>query len=450
MPLNRPQDHSDLHLEQIINYLENGELYQVRNLLLTLFPAEIALLLKSLPIDERYQLWGIISPVIMGQILVTLQGEVRIGLIEHTTAKDLVTAASELDARDLANLVGDFTAEVRDKIIQNSGDSRLEEALAYEGGTAASLMDPDILTVRSDVTVDAVLRYLRVQKKLTANMDSLIVTNREKHFRGMVSIAAILTHDADTVIAEIMTDGVAAIPFNMPVSEVATIFEQRDVLSAAVVDELGEVKGRVTLDDVLDVVRDEAEHAVLSAAGLDEEHDLFAPILVSSKRRAVWLGVNLFTAFLASWVIGLFEATIEEIVALAVLMPVVASMGGIAGSQTLTLVIRGLALHQISSSNAMSFLMKELAIGAVNGVIWSIVVALIAAAWFSDMPLGMMLGGAMIINLSCAALAGVLIPLFLQKRGIDPALAGGVLLTTVTDVVGFMSFLGLATIFLLN
>ncbi len=450
MPLNRPQDHSDLHLEQIINYLENGELYQVRNLLLTLFPAEIALLLKSLPIDERYQLWGIISPVIMGQILVTLQGEVRIGLIEHTTAKDLVTAASELDARDLANLVGDFTAEVRDKIIQNSGDSRLEEALAYEGGTAASLMDPDILTVRSDVTVDAVLRYLRVQKKLTANMDSLIVTNREKHFRGMVSIAAILTHDADTVIAEIMTDGVAAIPFNMPVSEVATIFEQRDILSAAVVDELGEVKGRVTLDDVLDVVRDEADHAVLSAAGLDEEHDLFAPILVSSKRRAVWLGVNLFTAFLASWVIGLFEATIEEIVALAVLMPVVASMGGIAGSQTLTLVIRGLALHQISSSNAMAFLMKELAIGAVNGVVWSVVVAFIAAAWFSDMPLGMMLGGAMIINLSCAALAGVLIPLFLQKRGIDPALAGGVLLTTVTDVIGFMSFLGLATIFLLN
>ncbi len=450
MSFNRPQDHSDLHLEQIINYLERGELYQVRSLLLTLFPAEIALLLKSLPIDDRYKLWKIISPEIMGQILVTLQGEVRIGLIEHTTAKDLVTAASQLDARDLANLVGDFTAEVRDKIIQQSGDSRLEEALAYEGGTAASLMDPDILTVRSDVTVDAVLRYLRVQKKITTNMDSLIVTNRENHFRGMVSIAAILTHDANTVISEIMTDGVAAIPLNMPVSEVATIFEQREILSAAVIDESGEVKGRVTLDDILDVVRDEADHAVLSAAGLDEEHDLFAPILVSSKRRAVWLGVNLFTAFLASWVIGLFEATIEEIVALAVLMPVVASMGGIAGSQTLTLVIRGLALHQISSSNAMSFLMKELAIGAVNGVVWSAVVAFIAAAWFSDMSLGMMLGGAMIINLSCAALAGVLIPLFLQKRGIDPALAGGVLLTTVTDVVGFMSFLGLATIFLLN
>ena len=186
-----------------------------------------------------------------------------------------------------------------------------------------------------------------------------------------------------------------------------------------------------------------------SSAGLDEEHDLFAPVLVSAKRRAVWLGVNLFTAFLASWVIGLFEATIDQIVALAVLMPVVASMGGIAGSQTLTLVIRGLALHQISASNAMSFLFKELAVGAVNGVVWSIVVAMIAAAWFSNMPLGMMLGAAMVINLSCAALAGVMIPLFLQKRGIDPALAGGVLLTTVTDVIGFMSFLGLATIFLL-
>lgn len=321
--------------------------------------------------------------------------------------------------------------------------------MSYDGHTAAGLMNLDALTIRADVTVDAVLRYLRAQGKMPANMDSLVVVDRESKYQGVVAIATILTSDTHVIIATIMNAVAEAIPENMPISEVAAIFEHRDILSAAVVDEEGKVTGRISLETVLDVVREEAERAVLSSAGLDEEHDLFSPVLVSARRRAVWLGVNLFTAFLASWVIGLFEATIDQIVALAVLMPVVASMGGIAGSQTLTLVIRGLALHQIAPSNAMSFLFKELAVGAVNGIVWSVVVAMVAAYWFSNMPLGVMLGAAMVINLSCAALAGVLIPLFLHKRGIDPALAGGVLLTTVTDVVGFMSFLGLATIFLL-
>lgn len=450
MPVvNRPQDHSEVHLKQIMNDLDNGALYDARSHLHSLYPAEIALLLRSLPMDYRYQLWDIIAPVAKGQILVALQGEVRIGLIEHATASDLVTAASQLEARDIADLVADFPAEARDKVLKSKGDSRLEAALSYDGNTAAGLMTLDVLTVRADVSVDAVLRYLRVQGKMLANMDSLVVVDRNNYYQGMIAVATILTNDPHMIIAKLMDAKVEAIPLNMPVSEVAIIFEHRDILSAAVIDEQGKVVGRITIDEVVDVIREEADHAVLRSAGLDEEHDLFSPVLVSAKRRAVWLGVNLFTAFLASWVIGLFEATIDQIVALAVLMPVVASMGGIAGSQTLTLVIRGLALHQISSSNAMSFLFKELAVGAVNGVVWSVVVALIAAAWFSNMPLGMMLGGAMIINLSCAALAGVMIPLFLQKRGIDPALAGGVLLTTVTDVIGFMSFLGLATIFLL-
>ena len=448
MPVSRPQDHSDLNLEQIINDLDNGALYDARSHLHSLFPAEIALLLRSLPVDYRYQLWDIMAPEAMGQTLAALHGEVRIGLIERTSAASLMVAASQLEPREMADLVSDFPVGVREKILKSESDSRLEAALSYDGRTAGGLMSMDALPLRGGVTVDATLSYLRAQKKMPANMDSLVVVDRNNHYRGMVSVATILTSDSAMNISKLM-DSSDAIPLNMPVAEVATIFEQRDILSAAVVDEQNVVIGRITLEEVLDVIREEADHAVLSSAGLDEEHDLFAPVLVSAKRRAVWLGVNLFTAFLASWVIGLFEATIDQIVALAVLMPVVASMGGIAGSQTLTLVIRGLALHQISSSNAMAFLFKELAVGAVNGIVWSIVVALIAAAWFSNMPLGMMLGFAMIINLSCAALAGVLIPLFLQKRGIDPALAGGVLLTTVTDVIGFMSFLGLATIFLL-
>ncbi len=448
MPVSRPQDNSELNLEQIINDLDNSALYDARSHLHSLFPAEIALLLRSLPIDYRNQLWDIMAPEAMGQTLAALHGEVRTGLIERTSASNLVIAASQLEPREMADLVTDFPVGVREKILKSESDSRLEAALSYDGRTAGGLMSMDALPLRGDVTVEATLTYLRAQEKMPANMDSLVVVDRNNHYRGMVSVANILTSDSSEIISKLM-DSAEAIPLNMPVAEVATIFEHRDILSAAVVDEQNEVIGRITLEEVLDVIREEADHAVLSSAGLDEEHDLFSPVLVSARRRAVWLGVNLFTAFLASWVIGLFEATIDQIVALAVLMPVVASMGGIAGSQTLTLVIRGLALHQISSSNAMPFLFKELAVGAVNGVVWSIVVALIAAAWFSNMPLGMMLGFAMVINLSCAALAGVLIPLFLQKRGIDPALAGGVLLTTVTDVIGFMSFLGLATIFLL-
>lgn len=449
MQIQRPQDHSDLNLEQIIRDLENGALYDARGHLHKLYPTEIALLLRSLPINYRYQLWRIMAPEAMGQTLAALHGEVRIGLIEHTPASDLVAAASQLEPREMADLVADFSAEVRDKVLKKEGSSRLEAALSYTGHTAGRLMSMDALPVQLEATVEGVLTNLRIQKKMPANMVNISVIDNDNQYQGLVAVASILTSEPKTLISQLMFSA-EAIPSNMPVSEVAAIFEHREILSAAVIDENREVVGRITLEEVLAIIREEADHAVLSSAGLDEEHDLFAPVLVSAKRRAVWLGVNLFTAFLASWVIGLFEATIDQIVALAVLMPVVASMGGIAGSQTLTLVIRGLALHQISSSNAMSFLFKELAIGAVNGVVWSIVVAMIAAAWFSNMPLGMMLGAAMIINLSCAALAGVMIPLFLQRKGIDPALAGGVLLTTVTDVIGFMSFLGLATIFLLN
>ncbi len=449
MSVSIAQEQSDLHLEQIMNDLDGNALYDARGHLHGLYPAEIALLLSSLPIDYRNQIWAIISPEMMGDVLVILQGEVRTGLIEQATAQNLIDASNDLDINDLAVLVGEFPAMVRDKVLEKKGDSRLETALSYDGRTAAGVMDLGVLTIQADLTVEAVLQFLRSQPKMATNMDSLVVVDKVDQYQGMMHVSTLLTSDTHLIVSNIMSTE-KAIALNMAVTDVALLFEQYDILSAAVVDEQGTVKGRVSIDDVLDIVRDEAEHVVLSSAGLDEEHDLFAPILVSARRRAVWLGVNLFTAFLASWVIGLFEATIAEIVALAVLMPIVASMGGIAGSQTLTLVIRGLALHQISASNTMKFLVKEIAIGAVNGVVWSIVVASLAALWFSNWGLGFMLGGAMIINLCCASLAGVLIPLFLQKKGIDPALAGGVLLTTVTDVIGFMSFLGLATIFLTN
>jgi magnesium transporter len=230
---------------------------------------------------------------------------------------------------------------------------------------------------------------------------------------------------------------------------VARLFEDRDLVSAPVVDEAGKLRGRITIDDVVDVIREEADHSLMSMAGLDEENDIFAPAMLSARRRAVWLGINLATAFLASWVIGLYESTLEKVVALAVLMPIVASMGGIAGSQTLTIMIRGLALGQVGPTNARTLMVKELLVSILNSLIWSVVVAVIATAWFQNTDIGLIIATALMINLVCAALAGFSIPLALKHMGIDPALAGSVLLTTVTDVVGFMAFLGLGTWYLL-
>ncbi|MGH8512939.1 MAG: magnesium transporter, partial [Gammaproteobacteria bacterium] len=239
-----------------------------------------------------------------------------------------------------------------------------------------------------------------------------------------------------------------AIPADLPAAEVAKRFEQRDLVSAPVVDQNGRLIGRITVDDVVDVIRDQGDHSLMSLAGLDEGDDMFAPIAVSAPRRAVWLGVNLITAFLAAWVIGRFEATLQEIVALAILMPIVAGMGGVAGSQTLTIMIRGLALDRVGQDNLGSLLKKEIAVGVCNGLLWAVVVGMVTAAWFSDVGLGLILGLALLTNLAAAALAGTLIPLGLQKLGIDPAIAGGLFLTTVTDVVGFSAFLGLAAVFL--
>jgi len=279
--------------------------------------------------------------------------------------------------------------------------------------------------------------------------DSLIVVDRKEQFQGLLPINQLLTHDPHTKVESIMDTRSSGIPYGMPSRDVAGLFERRKLLSAPVLANDGKVLGRVTIDDVVGLIREEANHSLMSMAGLSEEQDMFAPVFSSAKRRALWLGVNLLTAFLAASVIDLFEATIQQIVALAVLMPIVASMGGIAGSQTLTLVVRGLALRQVTTGNAVSLLFKEVSVGLLNGLVWAAVVAVVAGLWFHNPHIGMLLGVAMLINLVCAALSGVAIPVLLDKIGVDPALAGGVLLTTVTDVVGFMAFLGLATLFLL-
>jgi magnesium transporter len=329
------------------------------------------------------------------------------------------------------------------------GRERLAATLAYPENSAGRLMDVNAVAVRADVTLETVLRYLRRRESLPDHTDGLMVVDRQGVYIGKLPISNLLTNNPERDVGEVMIEGADSVPVDMPQTEVARRFDRRDLVSVAVIDSNGRLIGRITIDDVVDVIRAEAEHQLMNMAGLDEEEDLFAPVWPSTRRRALWLGINLGTAFLASWVIGLFEATLAQVVALAVLMPIVASMGGIAGSQTLTLVIRGLALGRVSIANRLWLARKELSIAFLNGLLWALVVGAIAYAWFGDAGIGLVLSAAMVVNLLAAAFAGIAIPLVMDRLGIDPALAGAVVLTTVTDVVGFMSFLGLATVFLL-
>jgi magnesium transporter len=325
---------------------------------------------------------------------------------------------------------------------------RLTTVMAFPQDSAGGLMNTDTVSVRPDVTLEVVLRYLRMRGELPEKTDCLFVVDRNDQYRGVLPITRLLTDDPERTVADSLNAEVAGIPPEMPAGEVARLFEGRDLLSAAVVGGDGRLLGRITIDDVVDVVREQAEHPLLAAAGLYDEEDVFASVRRSARRRALWLGVNLLTAFLAAWVVGLFESTIERVVALAVLMPVVASMGGIAGTQTVTLIIRGIALGQVQRTNARWLFFKELAVGTLNGVAWATVVALAAWAWFGTWTIAAIIFAAMVINLAAAAVAGVVIPLTLKRLRIDPALAGGVILTTVTDCVGFAALLGLGALFL--
>ena len=443
---------TESRLERLTQALDSGGASQIRNLLGNLHSAEIADLLESVPHGPREILWELTDPEDHGEILVQVNDEVRAGLIDKMETGALIAATEGLDADDLADLIKDLPGAITQEVLRamdKQNRERLVTVLHYPEDTAGGLMNVDMVTVRADVTLDVVLRYLRLHIDMPDTTDSLFVVDRDDNFKGMLSLGALLTNAPDMPVAEAMNSDIAGIPADMPDTEVAKMFENRNLVSAPVLSETGQLIGRITIDDVVDVIREDADHSLLSLAGLDEEDDTFAPVIKSARRRALWLGVNLFTAFLASWVIGLFQATIEQVVALAVLMPIVASMGGIAGSQTLIIVIRGLALGQIGVSNARWLMYKELSVSALNGIAWAMVVAVISALWFKNPDIGYIIGAALIINLLCAAIAGLAIPFVLTRMNIDPAHAGTVLLTTVTDVVGFLVFLGLGTMFLL-
>ncbi len=439
-------------LETLNTALHSGTAGQVRHLLSSLHPAEIGDLLESLPHGPREILWELVDADDQGEALVSVNEEVRAGLIEGMDTSKLVAIAGGLDTDDLADVLQDMPGAVIHELLRSMDKQnrhRLEAVLSFPEDSAGGLMDLDIVTVRGNVSLDVVLRYLRLRGEIPDLTDSLMVVDRFDHYQGVLPLATLLTSDPESTVSDVMDHDVEGILADMKEADVARMFEDRDLVSAPVIDANGKLLGRVTIDDVVDVIRDEADRSLMNMAGLDEDDDIFAPAITSARRRAVWLGINLGTAFLASWVIGLYEATLQQVVALAVLMPIVASMGGIAGSQTLTIMIRGLALGQVGPTNARTLMIKEVLVSIMNGAMWAMVVALIASAWFQNIKIGAIIGTALIINLICAALAGFSIPLALKRVGIDPALAGSVLLTTVTDVVGFMAFLGLGTLYLL-
>ncbi len=452
MTLSAISENSVSLLAQATEILNLGSQVDIRNWVHSLYPAETAHILESIEPEQRAKIWAVIPPSVMAEILVEVNVAVGSSLLKITDRKDLIAATERLGSDSVIDLLHVLPEPLLSQVLESIGvrqRNRIEKALSYEEHTAGSVMLQDVLTIRADVSLDVVSRYLRLRGSMPVATDSLIVIDRNQHFQGLLHLNQLLTSDPHSKVENVMDTRSTGVSFRMPSRDVAALFERRKLLSAPVLADDGKVIGRIILEDVVGLIRNEADHSLMSMAGLKEAQDMFEPVVDSAKRRALWLGVNLLTAFLAASVIDLFEATIQQIVALAVLMPIVASMGGIAGSQTLTLVVRGLALRQVTPANSASLLNKEVSVGLVNGLIWAVVVSIVAGLWFHNSHIGLLLGAAMLINLVCAAAAGVLIPVVLDKMGIDPALAGGVLLTTVTDVVGFMAFLGLATLFLL-
>lgn len=430
-------------LSRIHLALEQERLEWVDDVIADLEPAEVALLLESLPPNERFRLWERVPQEIDGEVLLHVHDEVRATLIEDMDHAEIVAATSGLDTTDLAELFEDLPPQVAEDMLRSMDElqrARLQETLAFEEDSAGRLMRTDTIAVRADVNLETVQRFLRWKESVPDNTDALMVIDREGRFMGTLPLARLVANEPDMAVVNLMDSDVDSIQVTMKSRDVATLFQTHDLVSAPVVDDRGMLLGRIVIDDIVDVIRENSEQALMNMAGLDEEEDLFAPVLPSAKRRAVWLGINLLTAFLAAGVIGLFENALEKIVALAVLMPIVASMGGIAGSQTLTLAIRGLALGQISRTNSQWLLRKEVGIAALNGLLWALVVASLAVLWFDSLAIGGIIASALVINMLAAGVAGIVIPLLLRRFGLDPALSGSVVLTTVTDVVGFMSF----------
>ena len=437
-------------LESLLNSSDSSRIADVSSMLNDMPPADVAHLIESSTPKLRKLLWQLVGTELEGEVIGELSEDLQSQFLAEMDASEVASMTEGMADDDIADILQQLPGAVTQEVLASMDQqdrARIERVLPYAEDTAGGLMTTDAITIRARVTLDVVLRYLRRHSEIPPMTDNLIVVNTQDQYIGLLPLRTLLVSDPSASVREMMVTDVSAIPAEMTDTEVARLFERNDWVSAPVIDTEGKLLGRITIDDVVDVIREDADHSFMSMAGLDEEQDTFAPVFKTTPRRALWLGINLITAFIAAGVINLFQDTIEKVVALAVLMPIVASMGGIAGTQTLTVIVRGIAVGQISRNNQSWLVNRELAVGVLNGLLWAAVVGMVASVWFNDWTLSLVIAIALVINLITASLVGALLPLFLNRIGIDPALAGGVILTTVTDVVGFLSFLGLATFF---
>jgi len=444
---------SEKKLSTVINDLEKARENSVKNTLSSLSPYEIARLLESIEPKRREILWQLIDQDDEGEVLKELVEDVRQNIIEEMDAEELIAATQDMELDDLADILNDLPNQITDQVIKaldQEDQVRLESVISFEEDTAGGLTNPNILTIRRGISINGLIRYLRSLEQLPSNTNYIYVINRHNKYLGSVKLLDLFTDNRDKPIESIMDQSVKPINATVKANDVAIEFQNLDLISAPVVDSNDRLLGEITVDDVVDVIQDQANSEIFNMAGLDDEDDIFAPVFLSSRRRAVWLGANLVTAFIVASAVSLFQDALDRIVILAVLMPIVASMGGVAGNQTLILVIRGVAMGRIQTSNAFRLLTREFLVALVNGVFWSVIVSVLAVLFFNTTwSIGLIVGASMLINILASSIAGVSIPFLLRRMGIDPALASGVLMVTLTDVLGFVTFLGLASWWLL-
>lgn len=431
--------------------IDEGAVRSAERMINTLHPAEIAQLLESLPPDRREIVWELTDPELEGDVLVELNENVRDSLIRNMDPAELAAATEGMEVDDLADLIAALPETVTQQLLRLMGQQdreRLTRVLSWPEDSAGGLMNTDTVSVRSDVSLEVVQRYLRMRGDLPDRTDRLFVVDRNDRFLGTITLARLLTDDPERLVGASLDTDAPRIAPETEAREVARLFKDHDLVSAAVVDDAGRLLGRITIDDVVDVITEEAAHEVMAGAGLRDEEDVFAGVIPSTRRRLIWLAINLVTAFLASSVVRNFEGTIAKVAALAALMPIVASMGGIAGTQTVTLIIRGLALGQVQWRDARWLLFREIGVGSINGLLAAVVVGIATAMWIGTWQIAAIIAAAMLVNLLAAAAVGVMVPLTLRRLKIDPALSAGVILTTFTDCIGFATLLGLGAIFL--
>jgi magnesium transporter len=436
----------------IENLVHRQNLAELQNKLDQLHSADVAHILEALPLVDRLAVWQLVKVERDGDILLEVSDSVRETLIADMDDHELLAAAKEMDADELADLAPELPRDVVYELMETldaQQRARVRSALSYEEDQVGALMDFEMVTIREDVSLEVVLRYLRRLKELPGHTDKLFVVDYEGVLKGVLPIKRLLVNDPERRVVEVMADDPVIFGPDQDAYDAAQAFERYDLISAPVVDKSGKLIGRLTIDEMVDLIREESESEVLNMAGLREEEDIFASVWKSVGNRWAWLALNLITAFIASRVIGLFDGSIEKLVALAALMPIVAGIGGNSGNQTITMIVRAMALDQMGAGNTTRLMRKELGVSLINGLLWGGVIGLVSFLLYDNLALGLVMTGAMTLNLLLAALMGVLIPMTLAKFGRDPAMGSSVMITAVTDSGGFFIFLGMATLFLL-